>query len=76
MKSIKKVNDSFSIIYDNYILIGDFNATETDISVGRFCDMYSLKSLIKDPTCFKNPYYAKFIDLMMKIDQDGFRVLG
>ena len=30
-----------------------------------FCDIYSFKNLIKEPTCFKNPANPKCIDLML-----------
>ena len=30
-----------------------------------FCDIYSFKNLIKEPTCFKNPENPKCIDLML-----------
>ena len=30
-----------------------------------FCDSYSLTSLIKQPTCYKNPSHPKCIDLIL-----------
>ena len=30
-----------------------------------FCDMYSFKNLIKEPTCYKSPTNPKCIDLML-----------
>ena len=35
------------------------------MSMKDFCDIYSLKNLIKEPTCFKNPTNPKCIDLML-----------
>ena len=30
-----------------------------------FCDNYNLKSLIKQPTCYKNPDNSTWIDLLL-----------
>ena len=65
MESIGKVLDSRSARYENFILIGDFNAEESDTTIKDFCDIYSFKNLIKDATCFKNPDKPNCIDLML-----------
>ena len=59
MDSIGKVLDSLSARYENFILIGDFNAEESGTTIKDFCDIYSFKNLIKDATRFKNPYVDK-----------------
>ena len=59
MDSILKVLDSLSARFVNFILIGDFNAEESDTAIKGFCDIYSFKNLIKDATRFKNPYVDK-----------------
>ena len=63
--SIDKVIDSLSARYYNFILIGDFNAEESDTTIKDFCDIYNFKSLIKDSTCFKNPDKPNCTDLML-----------
>ena len=65
MDSIEKVIDSLSARYENFIIIVDFHAEESDTTVKDFCDIYSFKNLIKDVTCFKNPDKPKCIDLML-----------
>ena len=65
MDSIGKVIDSLSARYENFILIGDFNAEEPDTTIKDFCVIYSFKNLIKDATCFKHPGKPKCIDLML-----------
>ena len=50
MESIGKVLDSLSARYENFILIGDFNAEESDTTIKDFCDIYSFENLIKDAT--------------------------
>ena len=51
--------------YENILLIGDFNSETSETSMNEFCDIYSLKNLIKDHTCFKNPLNPSSIDLML-----------
>ena len=47
------------------ILIGDFNAEISNSHVDPFCAIYHLKSLIKEPTCCKNPDTPAYIDLII-----------
>ena len=47
------------------ILIGDFNAEISNSHVDSFCAIYHLKSLIKEPTCYKNPDKPAYIDLII-----------
>ena len=65
MNSISKVIESLSARYKNFILIGDFNAEESDTIIKDFCDICSFKNLIKDTTCFKNSGNPKIIDPML-----------
>ena len=45
--------------------MGDFNSELSNNFVDNFCVCYSLKSLIKKPTCFKNPDNSTCIDLIL-----------
>ena len=47
------------------ILLGDFNVCVDDETMRNFCNSYSLHSLIKQPTCFKNPENPSCIDLIL-----------
>ena len=51
--------------YANFLLPGDFNAEMADPSLKEFCNLYSLKNLIKKPTYFKYPDNSKVIDLLL-----------
>ena len=62
---IGKGLNSLSNKYDDYILMGDFNAELSNNFVDNFCGCYSLKSLIKKPKCFKNPDNPTCIDLIL-----------
>ena len=47
------------------ILLGDFNVCVDDETMRNFCNSYSLNSLIKQPTCLKNPESPSCIDLIL-----------
>ena len=51
---LSKKFDFYSSKYENYIVLGDFNAEVTNTHMEEFCSVYNFKSLIKDPTCFRN----------------------
>ena len=53
--------------------MGDFNADLSNNFVDSFCGSYSLKNLIKKPTCFKNPAHPTCIDLILTNRQKGFQ---
>ena len=65
MDRIGIVIDLLSARYEYLILIGNFNAEESDTTVKDFSEIYSFKNLIKDATCFKNPDKSKCIYLML-----------
>ena len=50
--------------YDNSIILGYFNSEVNDDCLKDFCDAYHFSSLIKEPTCFKNPKIPTCIDLI------------
>ena len=45
--------------------VGDFNVNENESAMGEFCNLNGLKSLINEPTCFKNPEKPSCIDLIL-----------
>lgn len=53
--------------------MGDFNVELSNSSVNSFCGSYSLKSLIKKPTYFKNPDNPTCIDLILINRQKSFQ---
>ena len=54
LQEISKKLDLCSSKYDNFILLGDFNAEPNEACMEDFCINYSLFNLIKERTCFKN----------------------
>ena len=62
---IKNAIDFYSKSYENIMLTGDFNAEISDSHMDSFCGIYHFKSLIKEPTCYKNPEKPTCIDLVL-----------
>ena len=55
----------YSTSYDNFIILGDFNIEVEEQQIKDFCDNYSLKSLIRQPTCYNSPSNLTCIDLIL-----------
>ena len=62
LNAIGRQLDSLSEKYENILLLGDFNSELTEDSMQGFCNIYNLKCLVKEPTCFKNPDNPSCID--------------
>ena len=65
--------DFYSSKYDNFVVLGDLN---TEIFVEQFCASYNLKSLIKEPTCFKSVDNPSCIDLILTNHPKCFQNYG
>ena len=62
---IGKALDAYSRKYKNTLLMSDFNVEPDETTMKAFCNQYKLKSLNKDPTCFKNVNKTSCIDLLL-----------
>ena len=62
LDAVSKTLDVHSSTYDKIILLVDFN---TEQHMKSFCNNYSLKSLIRQPTCYKNSQKPTCIDLKL-----------
>lgn len=65
LKEIGNNLDVLSSKYDNYLLIGGFNAKPNEPAVFDFYGIYSTENIIKEKTCFKNPECPTCIDLIL-----------
>ena len=63
--ALSKYLDLYSSRYEKVLLLGDFNAGIEEKHMKCFCDNYNLKSLTKQPTCYKNLDNATCIDLLL-----------
>ena len=65
LEVVTKTLDSCYSKYENVIFLGDFNAGLLETPMTSFCESYNLKSIIKQPTCFKNLEKPRCIDLRL-----------
>ena len=73
LKYLSQGIDKYLCNYDNILLIGDFNSEMDEKHISEFCDLYTLKSLIKEPTCFKNTSNPTCIDLLLTNREKHFQ---
>ena len=57
--------DFYLCKYENFILLGDFNSEIKELRMAEFCDIYNVKNLITDPTCYKNLENPSSIDVIL-----------
>ena len=61
---LRKNLDLYSSQYESNIIIGDFNVGVSGVHMNDFRNAYNLSSLVKEPTCSKNPDNPSCIDLI------------
>ena len=54
LQEIGKGLDYYLSKYENFIVLGDFNAEMSNPHMSEFCALYNFTNLIKEPTCYKN----------------------
>ena len=59
---------------ENFIIIGNFNVEANDSAISVFSDTYDLKSLTKEPTCYKNSNKPSYIDLILTNKPRSFQL--
>ena len=74
LDEIGKALDTYSRKYENTLLIGDFNVEPNEANMKAFCNQYKLKSLNKEPTCFKNVNKPSCIDLFLTKDSNVLKI--
>ena len=65
LMNLSKISDRNSSHYDKYLCIGDFNLEISDTALKNFCNLYKLRDLIRELTCFKNPGKPSCVDLFL-----------
>ena len=63
LENLSLIIDHYSIIYDNHIILGDFNMEPKNPKLASFMHYFNLYNLIKSNTCFKES--GSCIDLIL-----------
>ena len=64
--------DAYFNKYENILIMGHFNVDVKEVNLRLFCNQYKLKSLNKDPTCYKNIDNSSCIDLLLTNSAKSF----
>ena len=59
--------------YDNFLLMGDFNAEETESCLKEFLYEYDANNLVKEKTCYKSVENPSCIDLFITNSYRSFQ---
>ena len=59
--------------YDNILFLEDFNSERLENYLNNFCNVYNLRNIVKEPTCFKNPDNPSCIDLFLANRRGAFK---
>ncbi len=65
LNHVGKALDTLLCVYENILLLGDFNSTQEEQCMKDFCETYNLKNLVNEPTCFKSTKNPSSIDVML-----------
>ena len=72
-KCLGNALDVYNKRYDRFLLIGDFNAEDSEPCLSEFLYQYGSKNIVKDKTCFKNPDNPSSIDLFLTNNTYSFQ---
>ena len=70
---LSKCMDYYLPLYDNIIVMGDFNSEPTETYMNEFIKIYDLKNLVNEPTCYKNLTNPSCIDLILTNRSKSFQ---
>ena len=65
LEALSQFLDFHSSSYSITIILGDFDLSVEGLHMKTFCESYSLKCLIKQLTCYKNPAKPTCTDLVL-----------
>ena len=65
LRQLKKQLEASSERYEHFLIMGDFNSHVSDPSMTLFCTLFKLKSIVKEPKCYKNPENPSCLDLFL-----------
>ena len=63
--NIGRAIDTYTQKYDNILLAGYFNTEEEEVILRNYLELYDLKNLVKEKTCFKSVENPSCVDLFL-----------
>ena len=73
LSHVGKQLDKFLPIYENILILGDLNSFITENEMKNFTEMYNLKNLLNEPTCYKSVNNPSSIDVMLTNKENSFQ---
>ena len=70
---VEKGLDMCSKFYERYMLLGDFNAEDSEPCPSQFLFEMNAKNVVKEPTCYKSLSNQSCIDLVITNSSSSFR---
>ena len=67
-----KATDIYHLNYDKFLLIGDFNAEDTEPCLSQFLFEYDGKNIVSEKTCFKSKDNPSCIELFITKSPNSF----
>ena len=71
--NIERALDTYTKGYERVLLVGDFNAEETEVTLGNFMELYDLRNLVKGNTYFKSVQNPSCVDLFLTNCSNSFQ---
>ena len=71
--NIGRALDIYTQKYDKILLAGDFNAEEKEVILKAFMELYDLRNLVKEKTCFKSVGNPSCVDLFLTSCSKSFQ---
>ena len=72
LQEIRKGLEYYTSNFEKILLMGNFNSKMSEASMNSFCNLYNLRCLIQEPTCYKNPERLSYIDLFLSNYENHF----
>ena len=70
---IRRILHLYSSEYKYVILPGDLNVETKEPCIRSFLELYGLRNLISEPTCYKNPENPSSINLIVRNSSSRFQ---
>ena len=65
LRQLQKQLEAFNERYEHLLIMGDLNADVSGASMTSFFTLFKLKSIVKEPICYKDPENPSCIDLFL-----------